>query len=65
VTRQAAGTDTVEISEVARFLGEIKNLPDVREAKVSAMRSALADGTYQETPDKIDAAVTGVLNEWA
>ncbi len=49
-------TDTVEISDSARYLSEIKNLPDTREDKVQAARDAIASGGY-ETPDRINGTV--------
>ena len=56
--------DTVEISDLARYLGEIKKLPDIRQDKVDAAKAAIAKGTY-ETPDKIDALASRLLEELA
>lgn len=55
--------DTVEISAMARYLGELKKLPDIREEKVQAARQAIAAGTY-ETPDKVDKVVAALMEEW-
>ena len=55
--------DTVEISSTARYLSELKNLP-VRQDKVDAARSAIANGTY-ETPDKLNAVTDQLLQEFA
>lgn len=57
-------SDTVEISDVARYLGEIKRMPEIRQDKVDTARQALANGTL-DTPEKLDAAVGRMLDEWA
>ena len=54
--------DTVQISDTARYLSEIKKLPEIRQDKVSAARTAIEAGTY-ETPQKLDATVNALLNE--
>jgi negative regulator of flagellin synthesis FlgM len=54
--------DSVEISDTARYLSEIKKLPDIRQDKVNSVRTAIANGTY-ETPQKLDATVNALLNE--
>ena len=58
------GQDTVQISDFARYLGEIKNLPDIRQGKVDSVRAQIASGNY-ETPDKIDAVVNSLLEHGA
>ncbi|HVT80633.1 MAG TPA: flagellar biosynthesis anti-sigma factor FlgM [Phycisphaerae bacterium] len=59
-----AATDTVEISDSARYLGEIKKLPDVRESKVQQMRDLIASGQF-ETPERINGTVDRLLAELA
>ena len=59
-----SGQDTVQISDFARYLGEIKNLPDIRQGKVDAVKAQIASGTY-ETSDKIDAVVNSLLENGA
>lgn len=54
--------DTVEISDLARYLGEIKKLPAIRQDKVEAARAAIADGTY-ETSAKLDTTVSRLLGD--
>jgi flagellar biosynthesis anti-sigma factor FlgM len=54
--------DTVEISDSARYLSEIKKLPDIREDKVRAARAAIAAGRF-ETPDRINGTVNRLLEE--
>ena len=60
----APGEDTVEISDVARYLSEIKKLPDVREDKVAAAREGIANGTL-DTPANLDSALNSFLDEHA
>jgi anti-sigma28 factor (negative regulator of flagellin synthesis) len=54
--------DRVELSEHARHLDKLRQLPDVRESKVQAARSAIADGVF-ETPDRLRAALLRMLDE--
>ena len=55
-------TDTVEISDSARYLGEIKKLPDIRLDKVQQARDLIASGQF-ETPDRINGTVDRLLQE--
>jgi len=55
-------SDTVEISDSARYLGELKKLPDIREEKVAAARDSIASGTY-ETPEKLSVTVSRLLED--
>ena len=55
-------TDTVEISDSARYLGVIKNLPDIRQDKVAAAREAIASGRF-ETPERINGTVDRLLED--
>ncbi len=55
-------SDTVEISDSARYLSELKKLPDVREDKVSAARDLIAAGHF-ETPERIDGTIDRLLEE--
>jgi flagellar biosynthesis anti-sigma factor FlgM len=57
-----SATDTVEISDSARYLGEIKKLPDIRQDKVRAAREAIASGRF-ETPERINGTVDRLLEE--
>ena len=57
-------TDTVEISDSARYLGEIKKLPDIRESKVQNIRDLIAAGQF-ETPERINGTVDKLLQELA
>ncbi len=60
----ATATDTVEISDSARYLGEIKKLPDIRDSKVQQMRDQIASGQF-ETPERIDGTVDRLMQEFA
>ncbi|MCE9619542.1 MAG: flagellar biosynthesis anti-sigma factor FlgM [Planctomycetes bacterium] len=54
--------DRVEISEHARHLEKLRQTPDVRQAKIDAARTEIAQGTY-ETPDRLRAALLRLLDE--
>lgn len=60
--RWAEGRDRVELSEHAHHLEAIRALPDVRSAKIEAIRMAIADGTY-ESPAKLQAALDRLLDD--
>ena len=54
--------DEVNISEAARLVEQVQQLPDIREDRVDAVRRQIAEGTY-ETSDKLNAAVERLLDE--
>ena len=54
--------DRVEISEHARHLEKLRQSPDIRQTKIDAARSEIAQGTY-ETPDRLRAALLRLLDE--
>lgn len=56
--------DSVEISSEAAFLSRINDLPEIRSDKVADIRAQIAQGTY-ETGEKLDVAVSRLLNELA
>jgi anti-sigma28 factor (negative regulator of flagellin synthesis) len=59
----AAGQDdTVEISEIARFVGMAAELPEIRTDKVAAVKAAIEAGTYV-TQEKLDIAIDRLLEE--
>jgi flagellar biosynthesis anti-sigma factor FlgM len=60
--RWAEGRDRVELSEHARHLDAIRAMPDVRMAKVEAIKQAIASGTY-ESPEKLQSAIDGLLRD--
>jgi hypothetical protein len=63
---QDAGTtaDTVEISDSARYLAEIKKLPDIRDEKVQAARDLIASGQI-DSPDRLNGTVDALMKELA
>lgn len=56
------GTDQVQLSEVARLLQKLRDLPEVREDLVSRVKAEIENGTY-ETEDKLDAALNELAGE--
>ena len=60
--RWAEGRDRVELSDHARHLDAIRAMPDVRMARVEAIKQAIAGGTY-ESPEKLQAAIEGLLRD--
>ncbi|MBN2378012.1 MAG: flagellar biosynthesis anti-sigma factor FlgM [Sedimentisphaerales bacterium] len=55
--------DQVEISNVARFLSKISQMPDIRAEKVEEIRQVIAQGNY-DTDEKLSAALDNFLNEY-
>ena len=64
VAAPAQGPDEVQISDAARLVDQVNQLPDIRHDRVNAIRAQLAAGTY-ETADKLSTALDRVLNELA
>ena len=60
--RWAEGRDRVELSEHARHLEAIRAMPDVRAARIEAIKQAIASGTY-ESPEKLQSAIDGLLRD--
>ncbi|MEM1108739.1 MAG: flagellar biosynthesis anti-sigma factor FlgM [Planctomycetota bacterium] len=56
------GSDQVEVSDTARILGKLADIPEVREDLVARIRAEIAAGTY-ETPEKLDAAIEGLAED--
>jgi negative regulator of flagellin synthesis FlgM len=56
--------DEVDISEAARFVEQVQQMPDIRSDRVDAVRQQIAAGTY-ETGEKLNAAVERLLDEIA
>jgi flagellar biosynthesis anti-sigma factor FlgM len=61
-TSRAQGQDRVELSDHARHLERLRQIPDVRQGKVEAAKAAIANGVY-ESPDRLRAALLRMLNE--
>jgi negative regulator of flagellin synthesis FlgM len=60
----AGGVDELDISPEADFVAQARELPEIREDRVAAIRAQIASGTY-ETADKLDAALSRLLDEIA
>lgn len=60
-TREA---DQLDISPEASLLSQLRDVPDIRADKVAAIRSQIANGTY-DSDDKLDAALSRLLDEIA
>ena len=55
-------SDRVEISDHARFLAKLREVPPVRQEKIDALRALIESGKY-ETSERIAGAVTKLLEE--
>ncbi len=58
----AAGGDRVELSDMAKLLAKMRDMPEVRQDRVDSVRNAIDRGTY-ETSDRIDLAIDQLLQE--
>lgn len=58
----AGQADTVEISLQGKIAGKLAALPDTRADLVARVKAEIQAGTY-ETSDKLDAAITNMLEE--
>jgi negative regulator of flagellin synthesis FlgM len=54
--------DEVHISDAARLLDQVNDLPAIRQDRVNQIRQQIANGTY-ETPEKMQVAVQRLLGE--
>jgi negative regulator of flagellin synthesis FlgM len=54
--------DEVQISDAARLVEQAQQAPDIRQDRVDVIRAQIANGTY-ETPDKLDVALSRLLDE--
>ncbi len=62
-TRSTADvSDELHISDSARIAAQLNDIPDIRQDRVSSIRQAIAQGTY-DTDDKMSAALDSLLNE--
>lgn len=60
-SKSAAGEDKLQFSgraaEAGKLLEQLKELPDVREEKVSALRDQISSGEYQPSNEDIADAI--------
>ncbi len=54
--------DSVEVSDHARLLNKLRELPDVRHSRVQAIREAISEGSY-ETEARLQAALDGIITD--
>jgi len=54
--------DRVELSEQARLLSKLKQLPEVREGLVNSVKSQIEAGSY-DTPERFDTAINALLDD--
>lgn len=54
--------DEVDISEAARLVEQVQQMPEMRGDRVEAVRRQIAEGTY-ETRDKLNVAIERLLDE--
>lgn len=59
-----AHTDQVDISAEASFVAEARELPEVRQDRVAAIKAQIESGIY-ETDDKLEGALDRLLDELA
>lgn len=67
--RQTAGEaataragDRVQLSDQARLLSKLKQLPEIREGLVNSVKSQIAAGNY-DTPERFDTAINALLDD--
>lgn len=58
----ARESDQVEVSALARFLSQLRDVPAVRQDLVDEVREQIDDGTY-ESDARIDGAIEKLLEE--
>lgn len=58
----AAPVDQLDLSSEAQLISQTNATSDVRMDKIADIRAQIANGTY-ETPEKLDAAVTQLLDQ--
>jgi len=54
--------DRVELSEQARLLSKLKQLPEIREGLVNSVKSQIEAGNY-DTDERFDTAINAMLDD--
>lgn len=54
--------DRVEVSDIARYLAKLRQVPSVRQELVDRVRAQIESGVY-ESPEKIEAAIDAMVKE--
>jgi flagellar biosynthesis anti-sigma factor FlgM len=60
----ASPSDELALSPEALLLDKVRDLPEIRADRVQQIRAQIAAGTY-ETADKLEGALSGLLDEIA
>lgn len=60
----SGGVDQLDISPQADFVAQARELPEMREERVAALKAQIQSGAY-ETADKLDMALSRLLDEIA
>lgn len=55
-------SDRVELSDQARLLSKLKQLPEVREGLVNSVKSQIESGNY-DTDERFDTAINALLDD--
>lgn len=58
----ARGGDRVELSNQARLLSKLKQLPEIREGLVNSVKSQIEAGNY-DTEERFDTALNNLLDD--
>ncbi len=56
------GEDRVEVSDAARWMSELRTMPDVRADKVAAAREAIARGDF-DTDERLNVAIERMMED--
>lgn len=54
--------DELQLSDAAQLIDRVRELPDIRQDRVSAIRAQIASGAY-ETDEKLNVALGRLLDE--
>ncbi|MBI5361444.1 MAG: flagellar biosynthesis anti-sigma factor FlgM [Planctomycetes bacterium] len=57
-----SGVDSVQISDVAKYLNAVAKMPDLRNDKVKELKAQIESGQY-ESMDRLKSAVSKFLEE--
>ena len=58
----ARAGDRVQLSDQARLLSKLKQLPEIREGLVNSVKAQIQAGTY-DTAERFDTAVNALLED--
>jgi len=55
-------SDRVELSDRARYLAKLQQVPPVRQSLIDQVRAQIEAGTY-DSPERLDAALDGLIED--